>query len=446
MALIVAATCGTSACAANQRPVARAGGDIVVNDNGTGRECVQLYGSYSYDPDGRITAYRWTKDGKEIGQSAKDLNQFFSLGTHVLTLTVTDDEGASASDTVAIAVRRGHDTSPYPNSEFITGVTFDWPMKRKEARGSDIWPITWADDAHQYTSWGDGGGFGGSNSDGRVSIGFGRVEGGWDDYTGYNVWGGKDCEHPATFTGKACGIVSVGGVLYAVRWACRDELDKSRMLRSEDRGASWTAASWAWDQHDDEVHAGTICNAGQDHRDAPDGYVYFYFTRIRLPAQIHHWDWIQLPENDVVLARAPRDRLMGQDAYRWFAGLDADGRPIWAPDVRAKEPVFHDPLGTQVVAVSYNPVLRRYLLTNSHKHRKGNMSVFEAPHPWGPWKTVAYLNGVPELQPDQRGHIQYHFAPKWWSTDGRSFTLVYTEWDSWNTVRGRLAVSDAGVR
>ena len=136
---------------------------------------------------------------------------------------------------------------------------------------------------------------------------------------------------------------------------------------------------------------------------------------------------------------------MAQDAYRWFAGLDTDGRPVWDAEGRAKQPVFHDPLGTQVVAVTYNPVLGRYLLTNSHKHRKGNLSIFEAPDPWGPWKTVAYLNGVPELQPKQRGHLQYHFAPKWWSSNGLSFTLVYTEWDSWNTVRGRLTVNEAEV-
>ena len=304
-ASVAGAISGATASAANQPPVAIAGDDVLVNDNGSGRECVQLYGNYSYDPDGRLAEYRWTEDGKEIAQSARYLDQFFPLGTHVLTLTVTDNEGASASDTVTITVRQGHDTSPYPDSGFITGVTFDWSTKRKAAPGSDNWPITWADDGHQYTSWGDGGGFGGSNGDGRVSLGFGRVEGDWDAYTGHNGWGGKDAEHPATFTGKACGLVSIGGVLYALRWRGPDEPDKSRLIRSDDRGATWTTASWAWDQHDDEVHAGTICNAGQNHRGAPDGYVYFYFTRIRLPEHVRYWHWIQLAENDVVLARAP---------------------------------------------------------------------------------------------------------------------------------------------
>ncbi|HJX09709.1 MAG TPA: hypothetical protein VJ733_04335 [Candidatus Binatia bacterium] len=38
---------------------------------------------------------------------------------------------------------------------------------RNLAPYSDNWCITWADNDHQYTSWGDGGGFGGDQKDGR---------------------------------------------------------------------------------------------------------------------------------------------------------------------------------------------------------------------------------------------------------------------------------------
>src|SRR5690554_6763579 len=92
-------------------------------------------------------------------------------------------------------------TSPYPPSTVITGVTFDWGTWKKTAPGSDNWVITWADDGHQYTSWGDGGGFGGTNTDGRVSLGVARVEGEKSNFTGYNRWGGKDPEFPAQFEG-----------------------------------------------------------------------------------------------------------------------------------------------------------------------------------------------------------------------------------------------------
>ena len=52
--------------------------------------------------------------------------------------------------------------SPYRASEILKEVTFDFSSHDRRAPGSDNWPITWAKDDHQYTTWGDGGGFGGT--------------------------------------------------------------------------------------------------------------------------------------------------------------------------------------------------------------------------------------------------------------------------------------------
>jgi hypothetical protein len=44
--------------------------------------------------------------------------------------------------------------APYPPSKAITGLT--WAPKGaivRKARGSDNWPLTWADDGHQYTAY-----------------------------------------------------------------------------------------------------------------------------------------------------------------------------------------------------------------------------------------------------------------------------------------------------
>lgn len=64
--------------------------------------------------------------------------------------------------------------APYPSSPVIEKVAFDVATHERRAPGSDNWAITWADDDHQYAVWGDGGGFGGTNSDGRVSLGIAR--------------------------------------------------------------------------------------------------------------------------------------------------------------------------------------------------------------------------------------------------------------------------------
>src|SRR5262245_3667829 len=67
--------------------------------------------------------------------------------------------------------------APYPPSNIISGLQWDWSTHRKLAPGSDLWPVTWASDGNLYAAWGDGGGFGGTDSDGRVSMGFARLEG-----------------------------------------------------------------------------------------------------------------------------------------------------------------------------------------------------------------------------------------------------------------------------
>src|SRR5687767_9566771 len=99
------------------------------------------------------------------------------------------------------------DSPPYPASRAIERVEFDFSTHKRLAPGSDNWPTTWADDGNLYTAWGDGGGFGGTNSTGRVSLGAGRIEGGPMDYLGHNIWGGFAAPNPAQFAGKSYGML-----------------------------------------------------------------------------------------------------------------------------------------------------------------------------------------------------------------------------------------------
>src|SRR6187549_400513 len=87
--------------------------------------------------------------------------------------------------------------APYPPSPVIARVEFEFSTHRRLAPGSDNWPTTWADDGHLYSAWGDGGGFGGTNSNGRVSLGIAQLEGNWHDYRGFNIWGGHAAATPA---------------------------------------------------------------------------------------------------------------------------------------------------------------------------------------------------------------------------------------------------------
>jgi hypothetical protein len=323
--------------------------------------------------------------------------------------------------------------APYPSSEVIVGMSIERGSHKRQAPGSDNWSITWADDGHQYTAWGDGGGFGGTNRDGRVSLGVARVEGTAENYNGYNVWGGKNPENPAQFGGKSYGIISVDGVLYM--WVSPGSnarnYTEARLVWSVDHGATWTRANWAFTKAE-ELILPTFLQFGRDYAGARDNYVYSYAIRLKDDSALT----VQKP-GQIDLMRVPKEQILERDAYEFFAGLNNQGQPMWTADINARQPVFSDPNGVGWNAsVSYNAGLGRYLLATEHtRTMAGNLGVFDAPEPWGPWTTVGYYSNWEGF-----GSVFFwNFANKWLSADGKQFTLIFTgtrENDSWNTVNG----------
>ncbi len=337
---------------------------------------------------------------------------------------------------------------PYPPSPVIARAEFDFATHRRLAPGSDNWPVTWAADGHLYSAWGDGGGFGGTNSKGRVTLGVARITGDAAGYVGTNVWGGFEPEHPAQFGGKSYGILSVAGTLYL--WVApqpNPHLATSQIAVSKDRGATWTLAPWTF-AFADGLTVPTFLNFGRDYAGARDAYVYSYFIAPawgpgpakKTPA--HTFDVHQ--PGRVHLARVPQDAILDRTRYEFFAGLDASQRPQWTAEVARKQPVFVDANGVGWnLSVSYNPGLRRYLLATEHTEtHTGKFGLFDAPEPWGPWTTVTYDESW------GTGHIEvstfyWNFTPKWLSADGTRFTLIFTGKntnDSWNTVNGRFVL------
>ena len=87
-------------------PTADAGPDQTITDSdNTGSELVTLDGSGSSDPDGTIESYVWTENDVEIATGVSP-QVSLSVGVHTITLTVTDDDGATDTDEVVITVSR----------------------------------------------------------------------------------------------------------------------------------------------------------------------------------------------------------------------------------------------------------------------------------------------------------------------------------------------------
>ena len=142
--LVVAGAAGV--VAADEGPLAAAGLDQEVGVNTT----VQLDGTGSSHPDGRIDGYEWsieTPDGRAIPPDCRTCarTQFTPrlVGRYDVTLTVTDGEGRTDSDTLYVYVEEAGptvelsgDTEPAVNDPTPYNVS-------ARARSADLEMLTW---------------------------------------------------------------------------------------------------------------------------------------------------------------------------------------------------------------------------------------------------------------------------------------------------------------
>lgn len=356
--------------------------------------------------------------------------------------------------------------TPYPKSKVIEGMEIDWSTHQRFAPGSDNFPLTWADDGHQYGIWGDGGGFGGTNSMYRVSFGVVRIEGGHEDFTAYDKSGHKEsAEHEAELPGKSWGIICVKGNLYAWvhpdrkggQWGhWEDHHSESRLYISKDKGTFWQAAEWAFTP-EDSLLGGAILQYGKNYSGAADEYVYHYFAAPTRPQREESTGLVRemrVP-GYIYLSRVHQDHLMDKEMYEFFAGLD-DNKPLWTKNVNGKKPVFFDKNGVATpMSISYNDGLKRYLLAVSHSgkpHERGLLGVFDAPTPWGPWSTVSYSTDETWFGYDNPENVPqtvfyWCFPTKWMDNEGKEASLNFSGGspevkinDSFNTVRVRFLI------
>lgn len=87
---------------ANQPPTANAGPDQTVSGGADCQATVALNGAGS-DPENGALTYAWSGPFGTV--SAQNANVSLPVGQHTLTLTVTDNKGASATDTVVVTVK-----------------------------------------------------------------------------------------------------------------------------------------------------------------------------------------------------------------------------------------------------------------------------------------------------------------------------------------------------
>ncbi len=293
---------------------------------------------------------------------------------------------------------------PYPPSHAIQSVDFS-PVAsiRREAVGSDNWPITWGDDDTQYTSYGDGNGFA-PGVERKLSLGIARVLGGPEDFVGQNLRSesveriGDGRAGP-----KAGGMLMVDGMLYMlVR-----NVGNSQLVWSEDRGVTWR---WGF-RFEESFGCPTFLNCGRSYSAAADEYVYVYSC---------DGPGAYEPYDHMVLARVPRGKVRDRGAYEFLAAVDERGVATWTSDITQRGPVLSYPSHCGRADAVYSPGLKRYLLALGFDH-KGGWGLFDAPHPWGPWTTVFHTEdwGLGQTH-------SYRLPAKWISPDGTRLHMVFS--------------------
>lgn len=107
---------GCSGVPTNQGPLAIAGTDQTVTDtDNNGTEEISLDGSASTDDDGSIVSYVWTENGTQIATGATPTVSL-AVGSHTITLKVTDNQGATGNDDVLVVVNAPIPTIPVANA------------------------------------------------------------------------------------------------------------------------------------------------------------------------------------------------------------------------------------------------------------------------------------------------------------------------------------------
>lgn len=317
--------------------------------------------------------------------------------------------------------------SPYPHSEYIENCEFEPATTvTRQALGSDNWPVTWADDDQLYTAYGDGWGFD-PRVDMKLSLGIASIAGSPPDIQGVNIrTESGERVGQGKYGAKASGMLFVNDTLYMVA----RNTGNAQLAWSADYGASWTWAAWTFDV---SFGCPTFLNYGKAYEGARDEYVYLYTQDASTAYEI---------ADRMVLARVRKDQLKNWRSYEYFAGYDVNQEARWSVDIRRREAIFSNPGKCYRSGISYNSGLQRYIwcqiiplaMDDEGPRFAGGLGIFEAPEPWGPWKTVFYTRKW-DIGPGETISI----PTKWISPNGKICYLAFSGEDAFSVRQVRFS-------
>ena len=119
----------------------------------------------------------------------------------------------------------------------------------------------------------------GTNKEGRVTMGFARIEGKPPGFNATNINGGANPENPASWKCEYCGkpltLLFVDGILYAWVNIQNGDPPDTVLSWSDDMGATWQTSEWKF-EGGGKFKPRAFVNYGPDYAGARDDYVYIY--------------------------------------------------------------------------------------------------------------------------------------------------------------------------
>ncbi len=331
----------------------------------------------------------------------------------------------------------------------------------------DNWHMSWAEDDRQFVVLDDGFGWGQREKyyNSRTYLLSGDPEEAeFEDLPGFPDLC-FELDDPATWTRYyGFGTLALDGHVYQYMSTPNcgfDETEKeprfvgAKLIYSPDNGATWHnqdgSTPVAWEPWEDRSRENmvffeepqqafsllTVLQMGRNYEANRDGYVYVYAPNGNTDGTM----------NELVMFRVPKDRLLDRGAYEYFAGTDSDGEASWTPEIEQRGVVHTFPAGWVNVtahpyawqpSVVYNEPLGVYMMANwgigpepdgGWFGKPSYLGFWTAPRPWGPWTQIHEETAwTPGGRPGARAY-QPQISPKWIAPDGKSFWLVWTDFE-----------------
>ncbi len=337
----------------------------------------------------------------------------------------------------------------YPASKLIKKVTFG--KYRPHKGDGDMWPITWGADGNLYGGAGDN-----SGSPCNFWRIYGKDGGPWsimlELIDNLPIDPKLYCQKPRVDKNrgvKPASLLGMDGIIYFVpelhNYGENPEFNRqcnisSWIITTRDYGKSWDREATPLEFFTGRIASPHFIQFGKDYEGARDEFVYASF-----PAGDDgksYW----CNGDMLLLGRVHRKKLLERAAWEFYTGTDGKGQPAWDADDAKAKPIFEYYHMTGEDHITYCKALKRYILPNfsfmnadtlepRRYHQKwpestypSQLTLYEAPEPWGPWSLFHRDDNWGTY-----GGYQPIFPTKWMSEDGKTMYMVSSgSYDDYN--------------